>query len=89
MVVARSSAKCFPRVAVQDAGSDGISGLLEGNVYHLGNFDECMEVLGPVKSQYCVVDVHVHTPTRTPDYRHHPDFSADPMQSVWNHVRVS
>ncbi|XP_034238062.1 nose resistant to fluoxetine protein 6-like [Thrips palmi] len=74
-------------VQMQDAGSSGISGLLEGNVYHLGNFDECMEVLGPVSAQYCVVDVHVHTPARTPDYRHHPDTAADPMQSVWNHIR--
>ncbi|XP_026276823.2 nose resistant to fluoxetine protein 6-like [Frankliniella occidentalis] len=74
-------------VQMQDAGAAGITGLLEGNVYHLGDFDECMDVRGPVGTQYCVVEVHIHTPPRTPDHRHHPDLPADPMQSVWNRIK--
>lgn len=72
---------------MQDAGAGGITGLLDGNVYHLGDFDECMDVAGPVRAQYCVAEVRVHPPPRTPDYRHHPDARPDPMQSVWNHIK--
>lgn len=32
-------------------------GVLFGNVYQLENFDECLDVTGPVKSQYCVTKV--------------------------------
>lgn len=75
-------------LAVQDAGASGVSGLLEGNVYQLGDFDECMRVRGPVRSQYCVAEVRVHAPPRTPDHRPHPDRAPDPVQSVWNHIKV-
>ena len=75
-------------LAVQDAGAGGITGLLEGSVYHLGDFDECMDVLGPVGAQYCIAEVRIHAPNRTSDHRHHPDSAPDPMQSVWNRVKV-
>jgi len=38
-------------------------GLLAGNTYHMGVYDECVDVNYPVKGQYCLSEIHLFPPT--------------------------
>ncbi|XP_060877768.1 O-acyltransferase like protein-like [Metopolophium dirhodum] len=37
-------------------------GILAGNKYHMGNYDECVDVNYPVKGQYCLSEIHLISP---------------------------
>lgn len=39
------------------------TGILAGNKYHMGVYDECVEVNYPVKGQYCLSEIHLFPPT--------------------------
>lgn len=38
-------------------------GILAGNKYHMGIYDECVDVNYPVKGQYCLCEIHLFPPT--------------------------
>lgn len=78
------------RVAVFDASAKYPTGLLVNNGYELGAFDECLRVSaeleeGPVRGQYCLVDIHFRRNTTLP-----PNWSLDydPLASAWLKLRV-
>lgn len=37
-------------------------GILAGNKYHLGIYDECVDVQYPVKGQYCLSEIKIMPP---------------------------
>lgn len=37
-------------------------GILAGNTYHMGIYDECVNVHYPVKGQYCLSEIHLNPP---------------------------
>lgn len=54
---------------VIDAWGKLPAGILEGNLYSFGNFDECLSVQRPAtndlpefQAQYCLSEVYSHTP---------------------------
>jgi len=71
---------------VLDSSALQPAGVLFGNVYQLGNFDECLDVTGPVKSQYCLTKVtaSVYTDTHVDPYVQ----KYDPESSVWDKIKV-
>jgi hypothetical protein len=71
---------------VLDSSAQQPGGVLFGNVYQLGNFDECLDVTGPVQSQYCLTEVRASVYTDT----HIDPFiqKYDPKSSVWDRIKV-
>ncbi|XP_075213754.1 nose resistant to fluoxetine protein 6-like [Lycorma delicatula] len=45
-----------------DASAKSPVGILSGNVFQLGDFDECLGVSQPVKGKYCIVQIHINVP---------------------------
>ncbi|KAF4531443.1 hypothetical protein B566_EDAN004213 [Ephemera danica] len=43
-----------------DASAKLPSGVLRGNIRAFGDYDECVELQGPVSPQFCLADIHVH-----------------------------
>jgi len=42
-------------------------GILAGNKYHMGIYDECVNVHYPVKGQYCLTEIHLN-PSKGKNY---------------------
>lgn len=38
-------------------------GVLAGNRYHLGIYDECVQVNHPIRGQYCISEIKLMPPT--------------------------
>jgi hypothetical protein len=73
---------------VLDASARQPGGVLFGNVYQLGNFNECLDVDGPVQSQYCLTKVAAtvsNTGTNIDPYIQ----KYDPESSVWDKIKVT
>ncbi|XP_050524824.1 nose resistant to fluoxetine protein 6-like isoform X2 [Daktulosphaira vitifoliae] len=45
-----------------DASAKQAVGLLTGNIYQLGDFDECLQVTKPIQAQYCLIDIKINVP---------------------------
>nr|XP_018896535.1 PREDICTED: nose resistant to fluoxetine protein 6-like isoform X1 [Bemisia tabaci] len=82
-------------VKMYDASAKLPHGVIVGNNYQFGNFDECIRAhvdLGPVQGgtldgQYCLL----HFQLGTDDPWHPPrfDLETDPFESVWNKLKPS
>ncbi|XP_061384489.1 nose resistant to fluoxetine protein 6-like [Danaus plexippus] len=73
-----------------DSVSSQPQGLLYGNSYHLGNFDECMnppwyDDYPDLRSQYCLADVVLEGPDNAVKKR--TSYPYDPYQSAFNFLR--
>jgi hypothetical protein len=72
---------------VLDSSATHLGGVLYGNVYQLGNFNECLEVNGPLQSQYCLAKVTVNVPHTGTDIDPYIQ-KYDPESSVWDKIKV-
>ncbi|CAG9565404.1 unnamed protein product [Danaus chrysippus] len=73
-----------------DSVSSQPQGLLYGNSYHLGNFDECMnppwyDDYPDLRSQYCLADVVLEGPDNAIKKR--TSYPYDPYQTAFNFLR--
>lgn len=75
-------------VTVWDSTAKSVEGILRGNVFQLGDFDECMTVRAPFSTQYCLVTVTANVPER---YRVEDPFTLnhDPYGPVLHRIYVS
>lgn len=73
-----------------DASAKYPVGLLSGNGYELGSFDECLSVDvdlgegsgGQLKGQYCLVDIYFNK--KDFNFATHYSSSYSPLSSTWN-----
>lgn len=73
-----------------DASAKYPVGLLSGNGYELGSFDECLSVDvdigenngGQLKGQYCLVDIYFNK--KDFNFGGHYSSSYKPLNSAWN-----
>jgi hypothetical protein len=72
---------------VLDSSARQPGGVLFGNIYQLGNFNECLEVNGPVQSQYCLTKVTVKVPHNGTSIDPYIQ-KYDPESSVWDKIKV-
>lgn len=63
------------------------SGILYGSMYQLGNFDECLKIVSPVRAQYCLAIVHANHSQMPPETNPH-ELNFDPLSSVWAKLKV-
>lgn len=71
-----------------DATAKSTSGSLQGNRYHMGDWDECMKVNGPFTTQYCLV--HIETNITFLEPPEDPfSLERDPLGSVLKRIFVS
>lgn len=70
-----------------DASAKQAVGLLSGNRFQLGDFDECLQVAKPIKAQYCLVDVKLDVP---PQYSYADPLAReyDPLLPAWHKIYV-
>ncbi|KAL0271280.1 UNVERIFIED_CONTAM: hypothetical protein PYX00_008420 [Menopon gallinae] len=72
-----------------DASAKTAVGVLYGTTFQLGNFDECMRVVTPIKARFCVAQVFAKIPER----HSHPgrpfDLYSHPGSSVWERISGS
>lgn len=75
-------------VLVWDASAKQAVGLLSGNRFQLGDFDECLQVTKPIKSQYCLVDIKLDVPA---EYSYTDPIAReyDPLLPAWHKIYVS
>ncbi|XP_050524828.1 nose resistant to fluoxetine protein 6-like isoform X1 [Daktulosphaira vitifoliae] len=66
-----------------DASAKQAIGLLSGNRYQLGDFDECLQVVRPIKAQYCLIDIKINVPR---EYSLTDPYTRDynPMLPAWH-----
>jgi len=72
---------------VWDASAKQAVGLLSGNRFQLGDFDECLQVAKPIKAQYCLVDVKLDVPS---EYSYADPLAReyDPLLPAWHKIYV-
>lgn len=72
-----------------DSSTQAPFGILYGNMFHLGNFDECMLVRTPIRTHMCMVrmraDVSAVPLPDTDPY----DVDPEPYENVWKKVKVN
>lgn len=71
-----------------DASAKQAVGLLSGNRYQLGDFDECLQVAKPIKAQYCLVDIKLDVPSQY-SYVDPLAREYDPLLPAWHKIYVS
>ncbi|XP_059480961.1 nose resistant to fluoxetine protein 6-like [Neocloeon triangulifer] len=81
----------FWAVQMLDASANTPSGILEGNIYNLGDFDECLSVdNGQIQGQYCLASLNVDGP-RLENLRGRPVHDAQltpyPFSNAWHHIQ--
>lgn len=71
-----------------DASAKQAVGLLSGNRYQLGDFDECLQVTTPINAQYCLVDIKLDVPS---EYSYTDPLAReyDPLLPAWHKIYVS
>lgn len=74
-------------VLVWDASAKQAVGLLSGNRFQLGDFDECLQVAKPIKAQYCLVDVKLDVPSQY-SYADPLAREYDPLLPAWHKIYV-
>ncbi|KAL0271282.1 UNVERIFIED_CONTAM: hypothetical protein PYX00_008422 [Menopon gallinae] len=72
-----------------DSSAKSPVGLLFGATYQLGNFDECMTVMTPVRAQFCVAKVHTDIPQEYSHPKRPYDLHPDPETNTWEWIRSS
>ncbi|PSN38654.1 hypothetical protein C0J52_21244, partial [Blattella germanica] len=72
---------------VLDSSTVNSGGILYGNIHQLGNFDECLEVSGPVKAQFCLVQVSMDVLPVNSQYNPFVQ-KFDPLSSAWDRIRI-
>ncbi|XP_046394951.1 nose resistant to fluoxetine protein 6-like [Ischnura elegans] len=96
-LIFRQHLRNFTLWAVQmfDASAKFPRGVVSGNVYNMGDFDECLAVRGPVgiKGQYCLARVDVEEEGALKEARQSVQGTADPftleyspLASAWEKV---
>ncbi|XP_015369007.1 PREDICTED: uncharacterized protein LOC107165338 [Diuraphis noxia] len=70
-----------------DASAKQAVGLLSGNRFQLGDFDECLQVAKPIKAQYCLVDVKLDVPSQY-SYADPLAREYDPLLPAWHKIYV-
>lgn len=78
----------FFYVLVWDASAKQGVGLLSGNRYQLGDFDECLQVTKPIIAQYCLVDIKLDVPAQY-SYTDPLAREYDPLLPAWHKIFVS
>ncbi|XP_050429658.1 nose resistant to fluoxetine protein 6-like [Adelges cooleyi] len=61
------------------------SGLLAGEIYQLGIYDECIDVATPVQGQYCLADIRLYTATKKDYTLTRPDYPEN-MDNAWHQI---
>lgn len=64
------------------------TGMLRGSTHQLGNFDECMLVPSPFRTQYCLVNLRMNVP-KLKEPRDKYDHNYDPNGSALDKFYVS
>ncbi|PSN34669.1 hypothetical protein C0J52_19812 [Blattella germanica] len=87
--------KNFTLWAVQmfDAAAKLPTGMLSGNTFQMGHYDECLEISvdtganhgGALKGQYCLAEITVDSPV--PVIADPYTMNYDPMISAWNKIK--
>jgi Nose resistant-to-fluoxetine protein, N-terminal domain len=80
--------------AVLDSSANIPAGVLEGSIYNLGDFDECLSVdNGRIQGQYCLATLTVLGPQMHQVVQGRPVYDAHlkphPFSNAWHHVQVS
>ncbi|XP_050428678.1 nose resistant to fluoxetine protein 6-like [Adelges cooleyi] len=61
------------------------SGLLAGDNYQLGVYDECVDVASPVQGQYCLADIKLYTATKKDYTLNRPDYPKN-TDNAWHQI---
>ena len=51
---------------MHDATAKISSGILSGNINQLGHFDQCLDVVDPIKGKYCLAYLQPSVPDHAP-----------------------
>ena len=78
-----------------DAAAKLPVGMVAGNQYQMGHFDECLGISvntgvnqgGPLKGQYCLAEIRIESPIPSTADPH--TLIYDPMMSAWSKIKVS
>lgn len=73
---------------VWDASGKTEAGLLYGNVYQQGHYDECFLVKWPIEAQYCGVSIKAIVNIPEDDNDDPYDIEIDPHSIVWKKFKV-
>lgn len=68
-----------------DASAKYATGVLRGNVYQMGDWDECITINGPYKTQYCLATLSAEVPEPDPP-RDPLSLQYSPFESVLNKI---
>lgn len=77
------------RFPVWDATAKASTGVLRGNAFQMGHFEQCLSSKAPFEAQYCMVDVTVHIPGLQKPDRDVLAIDFDPEDSVLDRLYVS
>lgn len=73
---------------VWDASAKYTTGVLRGNVFQMGDWDECITIQGPYKTQYCLASIIIDMPEPTSS-RDPVSIEYSPYETVLNKIYVS
>lgn len=71
-----------------DATAKSSFGVLQGNMFQMGAFDECMKVDGPFRTQFCLATISAKVPAPSPP-RDPYSIKYHPMENVMRRIYVS
>lgn len=72
-----------------DSSAKSESGLLYGNVYQGGNFDECLSVTHPIRAQFCVLSIQAYVNSSHNGGGDPFDLEPDSESVIWKKFLVS
>ncbi|XP_066262600.1 nose resistant to fluoxetine protein 6-like [Euwallacea similis] len=65
-----------------DSTAKASTGVLRGNIFQMGHFEQCTTAQAPFETQYCLGTVTMHVPSLENPERDHLAIHYDPMDSV-------
>ncbi|KAF2894965.1 hypothetical protein ILUMI_11198 [Ignelater luminosus] len=68
-----------------DATAKYTTGILRGNIFQMGDWDECITIQGPYKTQYCLASIIIDMPEPTSD-RDPLSIQYSPFELVLNKI---
>lgn len=72
-------------ILVWEASAKDPEGVLAGKIFHLGNYDECIKIVAPIKLQYCLVQVAANISS---PYNKIIDFEFRSDENAWTSIVV-
>lgn len=72
-----------------DATAKASTGVLRGNVFQMGHFEQCITAQAPYETQYCLVTITMHVPELQKIERDHLAIDFDGWDSVLDRLYVS